>query len=80
MTPVHMRGSAAGWFWFAFTGGLPTLGAVVAAISVPLLGIYNTFWLSLVIVVVGGVIGGFLVREAHGQQPKDDEHVENPRI
>jgi hypothetical protein len=74
-----MRGSAAGWFWFAFTGGLPTLGAVVAAASVPLIGVYGTFWLSLVIVAIGGIIGSFFVREAQGLQPIADEHVENPR-
>ncbi len=80
VTPVNMRGSAAGWFWFAFTGGLPTLGAVVAAASsVPLLGVYNTFWLSLVIVAIGGLIGSFGVREAQGLRPIADEHVENPR-
>jgi len=79
VTPVHMRGSAAGWFWFAFTGGLPTLGAVVAAISVPLMGVYNTFWLSLVIVAIGSVIGAFFVREAQGLQPIADERVEDPR-
>lgn len=79
VTPVPMRGSAAGWFWFAFTGGLPTLGAVVAAASVPLIGVYGTFWLSLVIVAIGGIIGSFFVREAQGLQPIADEHVENPR-
>jgi MFS family permease len=79
VTPVHMRGSAAGWFWFAFTGGLPTLGAVVAAISVPLLGVYNTFWLSLVIVAIGSIIGAFFVREAQGLQPIADENIEDPR-
>ncbi len=79
VTPVNMRGSAAGWFWFAFTGGLPTLGAVVAAISVPLLGVYNTFWLALVIVAIGGFVGSFCVREAQGLQPIADEQVENPR-
>ena len=80
VTPVHMRGSAAGWFWFAFTGGLPTLGAVVAAASsVPLLGVYNTFWLSLVIVAIGGLIGSFGVREAQGLRPIADEHVEKTR-
>lgn len=80
VTPVRMRGSAAGWFWFAFTGGLPTLGAIVAAASAPLIGVYNTFWLGLVIVAIGGFIGSFCVREAQGLQPIADESVENPRI
>jgi polyol permease family len=79
VTRVELRGSAAGWFWFAFTGGLPTLGSVVAAFSAPLIGVYNTFWLSLVIVAIGGAIGAFAVHEAQGTQPIADEHVENPR-
>lgn len=79
VTPVNMRGSAAGWFWFAFTGGLPTLGAVVAAISAPLIGVYNTFWLSLIIVAIGGLIGSFGIREAQGKEPIADENVEDPR-
>ncbi|CAN5547686.1 MFS transporter [soil metagenome] len=79
VTPVNMRGSAAGWFWFAFTGGLPTIGALVAAASAPLIGVYNTFWLGLVIVAIGGLIGSFGIREAQGTEPIADEHVENPR-
>ena len=79
VTRVDLRSSAAGWFWFAFTGGLPTLGSLVAAFSAPVIGVYNTLWLSLAIVVVGGLIGSFAVREAQGYQPIADEHVENPR-
>ncbi len=79
VTRVEMRGSAAGWFWFAFTGGLPTLGSLVAAFSAPVIGVYNTFWLSLAIVVVGSAIGAFAVREAQGTRPIADESVEDPR-
>ena len=45
----------------------------------PLLGVYNTFWLSLVIVAIGGVIGAFFVHEAQGLRPISDEHVDDPR-
>jgi polyol permease family len=78
VTRVELRGSAAGWFWFAFTGGLPTLGSVIAAFSAPAIGVYNTFWLSLVIVAIGGAIGAFAVHEAQGKQPIADENVEDP--
>jgi polyol permease family len=78
ITRVELRGSAAGWFWFAFTGGLPTLGSVIAAFSAPAIGVYNTFWLSLVIVAIGGAIGAFAVHEAQGKQPIADENVEDP--
>lgn len=79
VTRVELRGSAAGWFWFAFTGGLPTLGSVIAVFSGPLIAPYNTFWLSLAIVAVGGAIGAFAVHEAQGTQPIADEEIENPR-
>jgi MFS family permease len=77
----QMRGSAAGWFWFAFTGGLPTLGAAFAAIAVGPLGIseYGTLVLSLVIVAIGAAIGCFAVTEPQGLQPIADETVRNPR-
>jgi MFS family permease len=61
------------------TGGLPTLGSVIAAIAAPAIGVYNTFWLSLVIVAIGGLIGSFAVHEAQGLRPIADEHVEIPR-
>jgi len=78
VTRVELRGSAAGWFWFAFTGGLPTLGSVIAAFFAPAIGVYNIFWLSLVIVAIGGAIGAFAVHEAQGKQPIADENVEDP--
>ena len=81
-TREDMRGSAAGWFWFAFTGGLPTLGSAVAAVSLGIIGQFNTLVLSLVVVAIGGAIGSFAVREARGLRPIVDEDdpgaVENP--
>jgi MFS family permease len=77
----QMRGSAAGWFWFAFTGGLPTLGAAFAAVCVGPLGIseYSTLVLSLIVVAVGALIGCFAVTEPQGLQPIADETVARPR-
>lgn len=77
----RMRGSAAGWFWFAFTGGLPTLGALVAALAVGPLGIslYGTLVLSLVIVAIGAAIGCLAVTEPQGLAPIADASVANPR-
>ncbi|WP_007023554.1 MFS transporter [Saccharomonospora iraqiensis] len=80
-SPTGMRGSVAGWFWFAFTGGLPTLGAAVAALAIGPFGLslYGTLILSLVLVVIGVLLGSFGVRERHGLQPIADESVANPR-
>ncbi|MBB4934803.1 MFS family permease [Lipingzhangella halophila] len=79
-SPERMRGSVAGWFWFAFTGGLPTLGAGVAALAIGPLGMshYDTLILSLVLVAIGGALGSFAVREPSGLKPIADESVANP--
>lgn len=76
----RMRGSAAGWFWFAFTGGLPTLGAGIAALAISLgASLYGTLIISLILVAIGGVVGSCCVRHPSGLQPIADESVENPR-
>lgn len=66
VTPQRRLGSAVGWFWFAFTGGLPTLGSLVASFAVPWIGAYRTLWFSLGLVVAGGLIALLLVREPTG--------------
>ncbi len=65
-SPAHRLGSAVGWFYFGFTGGLPTLGGLVAAGSVPFLGEYNTLWVSLVLVITGGLCALIGLRGAKG--------------
>ncbi|MFF8289466.1 MFS transporter [Streptomyces sp. NPDC016309] len=67
VTPARRLGSAVGWFWFAFTGGLPTLGSLVASVAVPGIGAYGTLWLALGLVVAGGLIALLLVREPTGR-------------
>jgi MFS family permease len=81
VSPERMRGSVAGWFWFAFTGGLPTLGAGIAALAIGPFGLslYATLVLSLVLVAVGAAIGSFAVREPQGLRPIADPGTPNPR-
>jgi polyol permease family len=54
-TPAKRLGSAVGWFWFAFSAGLPTLGSLFASLVIPYVGQYLTFWFSLGMVTAGGV-------------------------
>ncbi|PZT70302.1 MFS transporter [Streptomyces sp. SW4] len=68
VTPRRRLGSAVGWFWFAFTGGLPTLGSLLASVSVPWIGAYATLWVSLALVAAGGLIALLLVREPTGRR------------
>jgi polyol permease family len=65
-SPANRLGSAVGWFYFAFTGGLPTLGSLLASGTEPIIGEYLTLWVSLVTVVAGGVICLVGIRNAKG--------------
>ncbi|HTW81033.1 MAG TPA: MFS transporter [Terracidiphilus sp.] len=69
VTPERYMGRAVGWFWSARTGGLPTLGALLASFTVPRAGAYATLWISVSMVVAGGLIALFGVREKHGLVP-----------
>ncbi|MFI6765111.1 MFS transporter [Streptomyces sp. NPDC050355] len=66
VAPRARLGTAMGWFWFAFTGGLPTLGSLVASGLIPQIGAYATLWAALVLVAAGGLIALLLVRDDHG--------------
>lgn len=67
---------AIGWFYVAFSAGLPTLGALTASASIDLfgLGYYQTLWLSLALVVIGAAIALIGVKEKTGRSAL----VENP--
>jgi len=67
-TPARQLGSAAGWFWFAFAGGLPTLGSLFASFAIPVVGQMATFWSSLGLVVIGGLVALLLTHEPRGSQ------------
>jgi polyol permease family len=71
--PAGMRGSATGWFWLSFTGGLPTLGSLVAIFSIGLMDEYATLWLSLAIVAVGMLVMLVALKERTGYAPLLDK-------
>ncbi|MGV9861522.1 MFS transporter [Rhodococcus koreensis] len=65
-SPARRLGSAVGWFYFAFTGGLPTLGSLLASGTEPIIGEYTTLWLSLGIVIAGGLLALIGLRGVSG--------------
>ena len=67
-TPQHRLGTAVGWFWFALTGGLMTLGPLFASLMIPVIGPYPTLWCSLILVVAGGLVGLFGIHEPIGKK------------
>ena len=68
-SPAKMMGSAMGWFWFFNTLGLMTLAPLVASFSIPAIGEMNTFWLSLVMVIFGGLVALLGLKEPTGKRP-----------
>lgn len=67
-TPSRKLSMAVGWFWVAYAAGLPTLGSLVASFMVPSIGALHTFWLSLALVVGGGVLALLGIRDHHGDR------------
>lgn len=67
-TPTRILGSAAGWFWFSFSAGLPTLGSQFARYTIPAIGELATFWCSLGLVVLGGLVALVFTREPTGSK------------
>lgn len=66
VAPPQQMGSAMGWFWSAFSAGLPTLGSLTASLLIPWVGERGTLWAALGVVVVGGLLALLLVRDATG--------------
>lgn len=52
-SPQQKLGTAVGWFWFVFTGGLNVLGAYYSSWAIQHLGYLNTLWSSLFWVALG---------------------------
>ncbi|MEU1802438.1 MFS transporter [Streptomyces sp. NPDC019937] len=54
--PKARLGTAVGWFYFAFTGGLPTLGSLWSSLTIPWFGRLGTLWSALALILIGGAI------------------------
>ncbi|GAB3301162.1 MFS transporter [Parasphingorhabdus pacifica] len=67
--PSARLGAAVGWFYFAFTGGLPTLGSLWASFTTPMIGQFGTLWSALLLIGLGGafVFLGVKERTGHGR-------------
>ncbi|WP_085369278.1 RbtT/DalT/CsbX family MFS transporter [Leifsonia sp. NCR5] len=71
VAPKKRAGTAVGWFYVMFTGGLPTLGSLFAVFVIPAFGggYHGETWTmiaSIGLVLIGWAIARFCVKEAHG--------------
>jgi MFS family permease len=72
VTPVERNGAAVGWFYVAFTGGLPTLGSLFALGAIPVLGggvvgESGAMAASIALVVLGFAIAWVGIRDERGR-------------
>ncbi|MFY4775166.1 MFS transporter [Metabacillus sp. RGM 3146] len=68
--PSDKLGTAVGWFWFAFTGGLNVLGAYYSSFALPILGEMKTLWSALIFVALGATVAIFLNKEDANREKK----------
>jgi MFS family permease len=71
IVPQKRNGVAVGWFYVAYTGGLPTLGSLVALFAIPafgggLTGEFRTMMLSGVLVIAAVIVLALGVNEKSG--------------
>lgn len=72
VAPQERSGTAVGWFYVMFTGGLPTLGSLVAVMAIPAFGggfsgETGAMWISIALVLAGFLIGFLAVKEPKGR-------------
>ena len=85
VTPKERNGAAVGWFYVMFTGGMPTIGSLVAIGMIPAFGggFLGERWAmiaSTAIVVAGFLIAYLGVREEHGDRRLAPEGESNGAV
>lgn len=53
--PTEKLGTAVGWFWVSFAGGLNMLGAYYSSFALPYLGEMKTLWSALIFTAIGSL-------------------------
>lgn len=61
--PVERLGTAVGWFWVSFAGGLNVLGAYYSSFALPFLGEIKTLWSALIFVALGAFLAIYLNKD-----------------
>ncbi len=62
-SPGKKLGTAVGWFWFVFTGGLNVFGAYYSSWAILHLGYLETLWSSIFWVLVGAFFALVMVKD-----------------
>ncbi|ARK32489.1 MFS transporter [Halalkalibacter krulwichiae] len=68
--PQERLGTAVGWFWVSFAGGLNVLGAYYSSFALPYLGEIRTLWSALIFTLLGTTIAILLNKEDKNNKNK----------
>lgn len=79
-TPKEKLGTAVGWFWFVFTGGLNVLGAYYSTWAIKHLGHVDTLWSSIVWVLVGTIFALVVNRDKLEKKHKTNNESKSKEL
>ena len=74
-TRPERNGAAVGWFYVAFTGGLPTLGSLFAVGAIPLFGGGTPGETGAMVASIGLVVIGFLIAWLGVRDPRGNQRI-----
>lgn len=72
-TPKHQLGTAVGWFWFVFTGGLSVLGAYYSSIMINWVGHITTMWSAVFWVLLGAYFALIVNKDKFDLEEKESK-------
>lgn len=72
-TPKHQLGTAVGWFWFVFTGGLSVLGAYYSSIMINWVGHIPTMWSAVFWVLLGAYFALIVNKDKFDLEEKESK-------
>lgn len=75
-SPQHKLSTAAGWFWFVFTGGLNVFGAYYSSWAIQRLGYLDTLWTSIFWVACGAFFALVLNRDKFTGSPSSSSKLQ----
>lgn len=78
-SPKEKLGSAVGWFWFVFTGGLSVLGAFYSSLSINLFGYIATLWTAIIWVLIGTIFAIVINKDEFLLKEKNNSFKEHLR-
>ncbi len=79
-TPQQKLGTAVGWFWFVFTGGLSVLGAYFSSWSIQAFGHIPTLWSAILWVIIGWFFAVFVNRDKFEIKAKSDNQTSSSKL